>query len=243
VNRFKQVLIVTLGLLLAAAMAALGVWQLNVYRSQGNAAAEAKAAAPPLDLRLVAPAGTAVREGFGRSVAFQGRYQPTLQLLVPVAGSPNTFRILSGLRQSDGSIVPVVRGLTGSTSPPKPPTGGVSQVGVLLPSEDDGPDTPVGAGQLSSVRLPTLAQLWPGPLISGFVTLSATDARAQGLEPATPQLPRSQGRLRNGAYAFQWWVFGAFTIAMAFRIARDFGLREDLPGVEKTEMDLEENPT
>jgi hypothetical protein len=44
------------------------------------------------------------------------------------------------------------------------------------------------------------------------------------LAPAEWRLPEARGRLRNGAYAMQWWLFAAFTLFMAFRIARDIGL-------------------
>ena len=36
-------------------------------------------------------------------------------------------------------------------------------------------------------------------------------------------LPDARGRLRNAAYALQWWCFAAFTVVMAVRIARDVG--------------------
>ena len=36
-------------------------------------------------------------------------------------------------------------------------------------------------------------------------------------------LPEGQGRLRNGAYAVQWWIFAAFAVLMAAKIARDLG--------------------
>jgi hypothetical protein len=47
------------------------------------------------------------------------------------------------------------------------------------------------------------------------------DAAQQGLEHATIALPDGSGRLRNGAYAVQWWVFAAFTVVMAVRMARE----------------------
>ena len=75
--------------------------------------------------------------------------------------------------------------------------------------------------QLTPVRVPELAQTWPGPLVDGFVTLSADDAARQGLEPAPLALPEGRGRLRNGAYAMQWWLFAGFAVVMAARIARD----------------------
>ena len=82
-----------------------------------------------------------------------------------------------------------------------------------------------------------LAQQWPGPLIDGFVTLSAADATAQGLEPAQARLPEARGRLRNAAYAGQWWLFAAFTLVMAVRMARDLRLEAatDAPELSKAD--------
>ena len=76
--------------------------------------------------------------------------------------------------------------------------------------------------------MPALAQLWPQPLIDGYLVLSAPDAEAQGLEPVPLVLPEGQGRLRNGAYAVQWWIFAAFAVLMAAKIARDLGEPSDI---------------
>jgi cytochrome oxidase assembly protein ShyY1 len=220
----RQVLIVLLGLGLAAAMGVLGIWQLEVYRTQGLAAAQRRAAEPAVALGTVAPAGEAVRDGFGRTVSFAGEYLPATQQLVPIAGEPGRTRVLTGLRQPDGSVVPVVRGVTEAGADVTPPRGPQSGTGVLLPSEE----AVRGAKELESVRVPALAQRWPGPLVSGYVTLSAPDAETQGLAPAVARLPESGGRLRNGAYALQWWVFAAFAVGMAVKMARDIGIRDDL---------------
>jgi surfeit locus 1 family protein len=220
----KQVLLIVLGLGLAGAMVALGFWQLSVYDAQGAEAAERRASAPPVPLGSVARAGEPATDGYGRSVTFEGTYDPALQLLVPMESEQ--FRVLTGLRQPDGSLVAVVRGVVSSPNAPAPPSGLVQQGGVLLPTEEHlpGPDLP--GGQIASVRLPALAQLWPGPLIDGYVNLSSGDAASQGLAPAPAQLPEASGRLRNGAYSIQWWLFAAFTVFMAFRMARDIGLRD-----------------
>lgn len=227
VRVLKQILIVVTGVAMAAAMAWLGNWQLSVYRSSGNQNADAKAAAPPLELRRVAPAGSAVREGFGRSVRFEGRYEPAFQVLVGDGESPGPYRVLTALRQSDGSLVAVVRGTVDGTEAPPPPTGPVTQTGVLLPSEDDATVTAPGPGRLDSVRLPALAQLWSGAIVGGYVTLPTAESQAQGLEPAPLDLPEARGRLRNAAYALQWWLFGGFAVAMSLRMARDFGRQAD----------------
>ena len=225
-TRIRQALVIALGIGLAGVLVALGFWQLEVYHHQGAAAAAERAAAPPIPLSSVArPAGSAF-EGYGRSVVFDGTYDPDLQLLVPADDGTGQFRVLTGLRQADGSLVAVVRGVASSPTAPPPPSGLVHQVGVLLPTEEHLPETDLPSGQIASVRLPTLAQQWPGPLIDGFVTLSSADAVSQGLAAAPVQLPEARGGFRNVAYVGQWWLFAAFTLFMAFRMARDLGVRK-----------------
>ena len=238
----KQLAIVVAGSVVAAAMVTLGIWQLRVYAAQGLEAARARATAPAVPLPDAAPAGDRVVDGFGRSVVLDGRYLSDQQLLVPLAGEPGRLRVLTAFLLTDGRVVPVVRGVVedpgaGSVGPPAPAAGSVGpQVGVLLPSEE----APAGAalpapGRLGSVRVPVLAQSWPQPLVEGFVVLPASVAAEQGLEPAPLVLPEGQGRLRNGAYAVQWWIFAVFALVMAGRIARDLGQRGetvevDVPG-------------
>ena len=169
-----------------------------------------------MPLGSVAPAGAAVRDGYGRTVTFAGTYDPAHQRLLAVDGVTDRHRVATLLRTDDGAGVVVVRGVateTGST----PPTGRQEEVGLLLPSEEP--------GQMESgdqpVRVAELVQTWPGPLVDGYVTLSAGDATSQGLEPAEVRLPEGRGRLRNGAYAMQWWLFAGFAVVMSVRIARD----------------------
>ena len=172
-------------------------------------------------------------------MSVEGTYDPALQLLVPLEGGQ--FRVLTGLRQADGSVVAVVRGIDSGPSAPAPPSGPVQQVGVLLPTEEHLAGANLPSGQIASVRLPALAQQWPGPLIGGYVNLSNADATSQGLTPVELQLPEAPGRLRNVAYSMQWWLFAAFTLFMAFRMARDIG-RNDTEVVEIT-PERPEEPT
>ena len=221
----KQTGLVALGALIAAGMVVLGLWQLDVYERQGTEAATTRASAPPVALTEVAPAGGTVQDGFGRRVTFSGTYDPGLEVLVPTDGG---YRVLTGLKQADGSVVAVVRGLEPTPDVPAPPAGAVTRTGVLLPSEETATSTaPLPDGQIPTVRLPLLAQTWPGPLVGGFVTLDADGAKAEGLTPVAVDLPEAQGRLRNGAYALQWWVFAAFALGMSIRVARDVGRLEE----------------
>ena len=212
---------VALGAGLAAIMVLMGLWQLRVYERQGADVAVRRAAEAPVSLAAVATPGSAVRDGYGRSVSFAGRYEAEHQVLLAVPGVTDRFRVVTLLRQDDGSAVAVVRGITTETSLPPPP-GRQVQVGVLLPPDEASDHDP--GGTTSSVRVTQLAQQWPGPLIDGFVTLSVADATAQGLEPAEARLPEARGRLRNAAYAGQWWLFAAFTLVMGVRMARDLRL-------------------
>lgn len=231
-TRLRQAAVGAVGLMLAGAMVLLGLWQFDVYSQQGAAAANRRAAEPPAPLLQAAPAGVAVADGYGRSVSFDGVYDPTLQQLLPMADGQH-YRVLSALRQGDGTVVPVVRGVVDSAAAPPAPAGSVHQTGILLPSEDSPADR-VPEAQAGAVRVALLAQQWPAPLVGGFVTLAAPDAQAQGLTGAAVRLPEGSGRLRNGAYAVQWWLFAAFALVMAVRVARDLGrdaaVAEIVPG-------------
>ena len=222
-NRLRALLVVLLGIGLAAGMVTAGVWQLRVYQRQGADAAARRAAEPPVPLTEAAPVGAPVRDGYGRTVTFRGSYEAAHQVLLPVADRTDAYRVVILLRQGDGSGVAVVRGIvTESAAAPPAPEGPQTQIGILLPSEV-AVASPGAPEDLGSVRVPQLAQRWPGPLVEGFVTLSPAEESAQGLEPAVVALPEGRGRLRNGAYALQWWLFAGFTLVMAVRIARDVG--------------------
>lgn len=233
--RLRQAGIVLVGLVLAAVMVVLGLWQLNVYHSQGQAVAEQRASAPPSEVGAVARAGQPVPDGYGRTVVFRGRYLPGTEVLVPEEDQPGRYRVVTALRLDNGDVLPVVRGTATSTTAPPAPSGDQAGQGLLLPSEE-APTGDLPDGQISSVRLPTLAQTWPAPIVGGFVTLSGDESAAQGLEPAAVVLPEGSGRLRNGAYALQWWVFAAFAVGLAIRMARD----QELGGAEVADLTPEE---
>lgn len=224
----KQAGVILLGLVAAGIMVGLGLWQLGVYSSQGSRVAVQRAADPSVELSAVAGPGRPVGDAYGRTVEVTGRYDPRLQLPVPIDGDPGHDRVLTALLLPAGGAVPVVRGVVQAGSIlPAPPGGQVSLSGVFLPSEPDPQRNPSLGGELSSVQLPVLAQRWAPTLSNGFITASAAEARAEGLSPAEVVLPEGQGRLQNAAYALQWWVFAGFALVMAGRMARDIGRLAD----------------
>src|SRR5918992_5051551 len=134
-NRLRALLVVLLGLGLAAGMVTAGLWQLRVYQRQGAEAAARRAAEPPEPLTEAAPVGAPVRDGYGRTVTFRGSYEAAHQVLVPVADRTDAYRVVTLLRQDDGSAVAVVRGVVTETAAAPPPEDTQTGSGILLPSE------------------------------------------------------------------------------------------------------------
>lgn len=223
-TRAKQVLLVAVGAVVALVMVFLGLWQMQVFVDKGHRTVEARAEqAPVVLLDFVAPDGR-VGDVYGRPVTARGHYLPEQALIPDAAGQ---VRVLTAFELEDGRVLPVVRGQAPAASNVSPaPAGTLTQTGLFLPGEGD-PEQPVAAGRLGSVRMPLLAQLWADyRLVPGFVTLSATDAAAQGLAQASVTLPEGEGSMQNGGYALQWWVFAAFALGMSIKIAASMGARD-----------------
>lgn len=208
--------IVLLGVVAATVMFGLGLWQAQVSRHGGQAAA-AELTAMPVVTMNPAIAGDQTGTSWGRTVTASGHY---LDQEFRVVDSQGT-RILTAFLLDDGRVLPIVRG-TGVSVPP--PSGTLVQTGVFLPTEGDA-DHAVAAGELGSVRLQTVAQYWPQRLVPGYLTLDAADAQAQGMTPAVVVLPTLDGTVRNSGYALQWWAFGTFALVMTGVWARTYWRR------------------
>ena len=159
-----------------------------------------------MPLASVARAGARVGDGYGRTVTTRGTYESEHEVRIPVAEGADTVRVVTLLRQDDGDALAVVRGVV-SGSDRAAPAGRAAGPGGSPAAVGGGGRLPAEGADLASVRVAQLAQLWPGPLVDGFVVLTPADAQAQGLTPADARLPEARGRLRNGAYALQWWLF------------------------------------
>ena len=212
-----------LGVVAATVMTWLGFWQLQVFTDQGNASVAARAQQPAVPLLDQVSADGTVGDIYGKPVSAAGRYLDEHQL---VLGEDGTVRVLAAFQLPDGRVLPVVRGtIAKGTEAPPAPARTMIQAGIFLPSEP-ATDHPLATGYaLGSVRLAQLAQLWPQPLMPGFITLDAETSAAQGLAPATVSLPSGEGSWRNSGYALQWWVFALFALGMSIRIARTMGRR------------------
>ena len=58
------------------------------------------------------------------------------------------------------------------------------------------------------------------------MTLNAEESSAQGMQQAPVSLPSGEGSARNSGYALQWWVFAAFALGMAIKLAHTLGVKQ-----------------
>lgn len=211
--------IIAVGVVLAGVMGWLGLWQAQVFTNQGRSAAAAITEGPVVTLDA-SVTGDAIGGLWGHTVSVSGQYLPDQQVLV--VAEDGTRRLLTAFQLADGRVVAIVRGVGDASQ--KPPTGVMTQTGVFLPTEAQA-DHAVPAGAYGSVRLQALAQVWPQPVVSGYLTLDPTEASSQGLAPAPVVLPVLEGKVRNAGYALQWWMFAAFALVMSVVIARNYRRR------------------
>ena len=221
--RARQWLTAVVGAVLTIAMLWLGLWQMRVFEDKENESAAARAAQPAVPLLNFVSADGTVGDVYGKPATVTGRYLPAQQ--ARVTGADGTVRVLTAFQVSDGRVLAVVRGTLpeGTTGAlPQPPAGQLEQSGIFLPSEAGSGAAGTGT-ELTSVRLPLLAQYWPQQLLPGFLTLRVADSTVQGLGEAVVGLPSGAGSIQNIGYALQWWVFAAFGAFMTIRFVRALG--------------------
>ncbi|GAA4907787.1 hypothetical protein GCM10025789_29090 [Tessaracoccus lubricantis] len=222
--RLQQGLALGAGLVVAAVMMWLGVWQMSSYEESTRDVSAERAAEAPTPLAEAVAADGEVQDIYGKRVSFTGRYLPEYEATV---GTSSPWRVLTLMQLDDGRHIAVVRGAIDAGADeavPAPPTGRQDVEGVFL--APDFPEDVSGDGPTAdhtSVRIQELAQEWPSPLIAGYVTLPAAEAAAQGLGEAPLVLPAAEGSPTHRGYALQWWVFAAGAVAFGVYTARQLG--------------------
>lgn len=219
--RMQQALALLVGLVIAAVMMVLGVWQMSSYEASTQDYSAERAAETPTALAEAVADDGVIQDVYGKRVTFTGNYLSEHEVTV---GTDSPWRILTLMQLEDGRHIAVVRGALDASSAqksiPAPPAGTQSVEGIFL-----APDLPATGGEadMSSVRIQELAQVWPAPLIGGYVTLPAEDSAAQGLSQAALVLPTAEGSPTHRGYALQWWVFAAGAIAFGAYTAHQIG--------------------
>ncbi|AQP45709.1 SURF1 family protein [Tessaracoccus flavus] len=219
--RAKQAVALAAGVVLAIVMVLLGLWQQASYEESTRDVSAERAAMEPVSLLDNIAEDGSIEDIYGRRVQVSGVYEELPTLFV---GSEPPLRVVGALRTTDDRVLAVVRGASDLPDAPPPPSGQQDITGIFL-APDLATDRVADGADLGSLRIQALAQDWPSPLIAGYVTLSADDAAAQGLEPAPLLLPEAEGSATHRGYALQWWVFAAGAIAFGVYAAR--GLEQD----------------
>ncbi len=209
----------------------LGLWQLSRAQdrdTQDMLAAAAARETEPLE-QVLSPSEAFPEDGSNYPVEVSGQYDPQLQFLVPdrVLDGEQGWWVVTGLRTTEGALLPVLRGWVDDPAAAGVPDTATRTVsGTLAPGESatvDGGDLP--AGQLGSVNLATLANLWPpDDLYNAFIFATDEEPPVQAGEvvPVPPPSLDSSGiEWRNLGYALQWWVFAGFAAYMYYRFLRE----------------------
>lgn len=223
----------------------LGLWQLSLAQdrdSQDMLAAAAERETEPLE-QVLSPSEPFPEDGSNYPVEVTGQYDPRLQFLVPdrVLAGERGWWVVTGLRTDDGALLPVLRGWVEDPIAAGVPDGARRTVtGTLAPGESASVDeVDLPAGQLGSVNLATLANLWPpDDLYNAFIFATDEQPPVQAGEvvPVPPPSLSSSGiEWRNLGYALQWWVFAGFAAYMYYRFLREAAYpREGLPETRST---------
>jgi len=237
-----------LALAIAGVMSAMGVWQLDVYRSKTDTATAKRAEGAPVALQSL----FSIDEGLpakavGRRVTLDGTWGPTADQVFIAdrrQGSQDGFWVVSPVMLegtgSGGGAVMVVRGWVPTVSDPAAaaPSGPVRLTGAVAVSEaEDSSDDAAKGRVLSSLRIPTIVHLVDYRLYDAFVIQASVDSGAVPtpaiVQPPSP--PTDHEGLRNIAYAFQWWIFAAFTLWMWARMVLDARRSADEPDPDSDE--------
>lgn len=218
-----------LGLLLAALVLAtvmvfLGKWQLARYheRSEFNDRVSASESGPAVPIADVLPGpGTKTPESlYYRRVTAAGTFDAAHEVLVRnrTADGQAGFEVVTPLVLSDGSAVLVDRGWippneagpTVAPDVPAAPSGVVTVVGRVHPSDSGAVDRVVVGGRTEIKRINT-ASLGQS---AGYAVRDAYLLAADGTPGATSTtiaIP-TQNAWQNAAYVVQWWLFAGLTL-------------------------------
>jgi len=226
---------------LLVAFTFLGLWQVSVARD--DARREAVGTAPlqaPVRLGdLLAPHAPFPAEASGRPVTAAGKYDASGQVLVAdrrLDGVSGWWVITPLVVDGSSARIAVLRGFVTTASGTGPAPADVGELvvtGTLAPGESPS-SASLPPGQLGSVDLARLVNVWPGEIYNAFMFATGESPAASTDLQKVPPPPVPTGfTLRNAAYALQWWVFGVFAAWMWWRMVRDDHRRDqaaaDLP--------------
>jgi len=209
----------------------LGFWQLRRLdeKTTLNDNIRSRGSLPTAPIGSLVPAGStraSTRDVQWRRASATGTYRVADELVVSnrtVSGQPG-FWVLTPLVQSDGSIIPVVRGFVfrpefeqrGITSVPAP-SGEVTIEGALQASptsgrfgEEPSKSGPVPAISQADTR--RLAERWGATVLPVWLRLDSGTGAPSVQGPLYPVPPPPLSKGPHLSYAVQWFIFSIIAI-------------------------------
>jgi cytochrome oxidase assembly protein ShyY1 len=198
---------IVVALVVAAAFAALGVWQLARNGEKQRKIREARAAygAPAPDiLARSAP-------GAGADVQASGHYDTNPAHEIVLRDQPQGVDVLTPLQLADGSAVVVDRGTIPIDAPvPPPPTGPVIVRGLVnlanAPSSQSAPERDQGRLSLAAVDMAKIKAALPYAVRDLWITARYQQPAPTSADPRLPQ-PPPPDPVNHMEYAVEWFAF------------------------------------
>lgn len=227
-----------LGLLVVAlALVALGIiagrWQWSVAHDVARAEAVREVQERPVRpvADVIAPHEGFPDDGSGQRISMRGSYagEPLLVVDRRFEGQPVSWVLDRFVVEETGANLAVVRGyVPAGEDPPSSPGGTLEIVGSLAPPEAPDETGGIDDGELTSVDVAQLVNIWEGDIYNGFAFAVTEDgnAAAEDVERVPPPLPDTSLQFRNVMYAVQWWMFSAFAVWMWVKMVRQEARRE-----------------
>lgn len=227
-RRPKWIAALFLALGVASIFGLLGQWQLDRSIEQGTIIERNTETVVPLE-SVATPQSVITSEASGRMVSVECRFVEGDDVVL------DNRRTLQGVGQwlvrhcmtEQGNSLAVAVGFapSGVSANTLPATTG-EIVGRYVPTESPQQSDFV-AGEISTVAVPELLNLWadPGPVYGGYLVLSEAP---EGLSTIGTEAPPTESELNwlNLFYALQWVIFGLFALYLWWRLVRDEWERE-----------------
>jgi cytochrome oxidase assembly protein ShyY1 len=217
-----------LALVLVAATALLGLWQLDAWHTRRADQARDLTQADPVPLaQVMGPDDPFPGRSVGQPVELDGTWVPDGTLFVSGRehGGTDGFWMVTPLAigAAQAPAVPVVLGwVRDIDGAPAPPQGHQQLVGWLQPPEDTGEtDADPRDDVLPQLRIADLVQHVDQDLYGAYaVARDGVDGLPAGDLAQLPDVGRFTA-IRNFFYALEWWFFGGFVVVVWWRWLRD----------------------
>jgi cytochrome oxidase assembly protein ShyY1 len=222
--------LIAAALVVGAGCVALGFWQVDRLgtRHERNDLIRRHLSGAPAPLRDVARVGRDLpKSEEWRSVQATGRYDVRHELLVRnrVLEGKAGYHVVTPLVTADGPALLVDRGwvptgqsATSRPDVPPPPSGVVTVIARLRPSEPPAGDAAAPQGQVRRIDVAHIAELLPYDVYGGYGQLVRQRPAAAQAPRLLPAPEPSEGP--HLAYAFQWFVFATIAVVGLGFLAR-----------------------